>query len=172
MPPFALADWSATSPAAQAGISLVALALALWCCWRWLGSELGLAWRMIRDDECAAAACGVDVQSAKSAAFLLSGVLSGLAGALYAHWIGFISPEQFGLLLSFELLMLAFIGGVRSLAGAIWGAMVFVSIPQFISLLRDHLPATLSHAAGFDLVALGLVIVVVVVFRPQGIAGR
>ncbi|HRK12605.1 MAG TPA: branched-chain amino acid ABC transporter permease, partial [Thauera sp.] len=134
-------------------------------------SRHGRAWRAVRDDEVAAAACGVSPAAAKMQAFVVGGALSGLAGALYAHWIGFISPEQFGLVFSFELLMLAFIGGARRLGGALWGALVIVAIPQLIAVLRDHLPGDWARAAGLELVLFGAVIVAVVLLRPSGIAG-
>lgn len=172
VPAFGAGGWTAGSPERQALVSLVALAVAFWCCRRLLASRIGRAWRAVRDDEVAAAACGIDPAEAKTRAFVAGGALSGLAGALYAHWIGFVSPEQFGLQLSFELLILAFVGGVRSLAGALWGAIVIVAIPQLLSPVRDILPAGLANAAGFDAIALGAVIVAVILFRPQGIAGR
>ena len=171
VPDFAIAGWAAVSPASQALVALGALLLAWWACQRWVASHHGLAWRSVRDDEVAAAACGVDVGRCKAQAFVIGGGLSGLAGAFYAHFIGFISPEQFGLLLSFELLMLAFIGGVRHLSGAVWGALVIVAIPQFNAVLRDLLPAALVRPAGLEAIMFGLVIVVVILFRPQGIAG-
>ncbi len=171
VPAFSIGDWSATGTLAQALVSVSALALAWWACRRWVDSRLGRAWRAVREDELAAATCGVDVARAKSAAFVVGGGLSGLAGALYAHWIGFVSPEQFGLLLSFELLMLAFIGGVRHLSGALWGALVIVAIPQAIALGRDVLPESIARSAGLEAVLFGAVIVAVILFRPQGIAG-
>jgi len=126
----------------------------------------------VREDEVAADACGIEPARAKLLAFVVGGALSGLAGALYAHWIGFISPEQFGLMFSFELLMLAFIGGAQYLAGAAWGALVIVAIPQAIAVLRDALPGEVARAAGMEAVLFGAVIVVVVLLRPGGIAGR
>nr|WP_246262059.1 branched-chain amino acid ABC transporter permease [Azoarcus taiwanensis] len=171
VPDFALGGWAAVSPASQALVAVTALALAWWCCHRWVRSHHGLAWRSVRDDEVAAAACGVDVGRSKARAFVVGGGLSGLAGGLYAHFIGFISPEQFGLFLSFELLMLAFIGGSRHLAGAFWGALVIVAIPQFNALLRDLLPAAIVRPAGLEAIMFGLVIVAVILLRPQGIAG-
>ena len=133
--------------------------------------KLGRAWGGVGDDEGAAAACGMAPAAVKMQAFVVGGALSGLAGALYAHWIGFISPEQFGLVFSFELLMLAFIGGARRLAGAAWGALVIVVIPQAIAILRDQLPGDWARAAGLELVLFGAVIVAVVVLRPSGLAG-
>jgi branched-chain amino acid transport system permease protein len=170
VPPLALGGWSAAAAPAQAAVSLVALALAWLCCRRWVSSRIGRAWRAVREDEFAAAASGIDCARAKTLAFVLGGGLSGLAGALYAHWIGFISPEQFGLMLSFELLMLAFIGGVRHLAGALWGALVVVAIPQAISLARELLPPAAVGAAGLETMLFGAVVVAVVLLRPQGLA--
>ncbi|WP_454454884.1 branched-chain amino acid ABC transporter permease [Thauera phenylacetica] len=168
---FAFAGWRADSTLAQAAVSVAALALALLACARLLASRHGRAWRAVRDDELAAAACGIDTDTAKMQAFVVGGALSGLAGGLYAHWIGFISPEQFGLVFSFELLMLAFIGGARRIAGAAWGALVIVAIPPLISLLRDRLPGDWARASGLELLLFGAVIVAVVLLRPAGLAG-
>ena len=81
-------------------------------------------------------------------------------------------PLDFGLMFSFELLMLAFIGGARRLAGAAWGALVIVALPQAIAVGRDLLPGDWSRAAGLEAVAFGALIVAVVLLRPGGIAGR
>lgn len=172
VPVLALGSWSANTAAGQAGLSLVALALAWFACRRWVGSRLGRAWRAVREDEIAAAASGIDIGRAKMLAFVLGGGLAGLGGALHAHWIGFVSPEQFGLALSFELLMLVFIGGARRLAGALWGALVVIAIPQAISLASEVLPPDLAAAAGLETLLFGAVVVAVVVLRPEGLAGR
>ena len=171
VPTLALGPLAADNAAGEALVSALALALAWFACRRWVDSRLGRAWRAVRADEGAAAASGIDCMRAKSAAFAIGGGLSGLAGALYAHWIGFLSPEQFGLMLSFELLMLAFIGGARHLAGALWGALVIVAIPQVNAVLRDELPAGLAATAGLELLLFGAVLVAVVLWRPQGLAG-
>ena len=170
VPAFAVGGWRADTPLAQAGVSIVAVLVALGLCARLLRSRVGRAWNAVREDEVAADACGIAPAVAKLRAFVVGGSLSGLAGGLYAHWIGFISPEQFGLVFSFELLMLAFIGGARQLAGAAWGALVVVAMPQAIAVLRDTLPGDWARAAGLELVLFGAVIVAVILLRPQGLA--
>lgn len=170
VPTFAVGGWHADTPLAQAGVSIVAVLVALGLCARLLRSRIGRAWHAVREDEVAADACGIAPAAAKLRAFVVGGSLSGLAGGLYAHWIGFISPEQFGLVFSFELLMLAFIGGARQLAGAAWGALVVVAMPQTIAVLRDTLPGDWARSAGLELVLFGAVIVAVVLLRPQGLA--
>ena len=81
------------------------------------------------------------------------------------------SAEQFGLQLSFELLMLVFIGGVGRLSGPLWGAAVFVALPQLIALASDLLPARWAGASGIETMAFGLLIVLIILLRPAGIAG-
>lgn len=171
VPALQLAGQAVDAPASQALVSVAALIGAMLLCARLFDSRLGRAWRAVREDEVAADACGIDPVRAKLLAFVVGGALSGVAGALYAHWIGFISPEQFGLMFSFELLMLAFIGGAQRLAGAAWGALVIVAIPQAISVLRDALPGELARSAGLETVVFGAVIVAVVLLRPRGLAG-
>jgi branched-chain amino acid transport system permease protein len=172
VPALGVAQVMAVTPPAQALVSIVALVVALALCRRLLASRIGRAWCAVREDEVAADACGIAPATMKLLAFIVGGALSGLAGALYAHWIGFISPEQFGLMFSFELLMLAFIGGARRLAGAAWGALVIVAVPQAIAVLRDALPGDLARAAGLEAVVFGALIVALALLRPRGIAGR
>lgn len=169
VPAFALGSSVLSAPWAQAGFSLLLLLLAIALCSRLLRARPGRSWRAVREDEAAAQACGIDPAAVKLQAFAVGGTLSGLAGGLYAHWIGFISPEQFGLQFSFELLMLAFIGGVRRLSGAAWGALVMVSMPPLIALLRDALPGAWTRSAGLELLLFGSVMVAVMLFRPEGV---
>ncbi len=171
VPVMQIGDWTVATPVQQLLVSALVLAAALLCCLRWRRSGTGRCWRAVRGDEIAAQACGIDTARVRMQAFTAGGALSGAAGGLYAHWIGFVSPEQFGLLLSFELLMLAFIGGVNRLSGALWGALVIVAIPQLIAVARDALPPGFGNPAGFELLAFGAVVVAVVLWRPQGIAG-
>lgn len=169
VPPLELAGRTVALPWAQAAASCVVFVVAALACRRLLASRLGRAWRAVREDEGAAAASGIDVVRAKMLAFVLGGALGGAAGALYAHWIGYLSPDQFGLMLSFELLMLVFIGGGQRLAGAVWGALVIVAIPQFIALVGERLPGGAS-ASGLETLLFGAVVVAAVLWRPEGIA--
>lgn len=170
VPAFALAGWPADSPAAQAGVSLAAFVLAWTACRRLVASRVGRAWRAVREDEVAAAATGVDVARAKAQSFVAGGALAAFAGGLYAHWIAFLSPEQFGLTLSFELLMLVFIGGARRLSGALWGALVVVALPQLVALVAGALPPAVAGSAGLETLMFGTLLVVLVLLRPGGLA--
>ena len=171
IPPLQLFGQTVSGPLGQFVVSALLLLVAYGCCRRWVGSRLGRAWRAVRDDEVAAAAVGIDCGALRSLAFVLGAGMAGLAGALYAHWLAYLSPEQFGLQLSFELLMLVFIGGVGRLSGAIWGAGVFVALPQLIALATDLLPARWAAASGTETMAFGVLIVLIILLRPGGIAG-
>jgi len=151
----------------------LALALALACLWglgRLLHSSGGRAFVALRDDAVAAAILGVATARVKMLAFALAAALGGLAGALYAHQLRFISPEQFDWVMSVELLMMLVIGGLGTRAGIVLGAVFLIALPQAIGLLRDLWP-TATPPAGFELCAFGLILVLTLRFAPAGLAG-
>ena len=77
--------------------------------------------------------------------FAISAALAGVAGALYAHKLQFISPDQFNILQSIDLLLMIVIGGLGSVHGAFLGAIFLISMPQAIAMLKDYLPATVGQ---------------------------
>ncbi len=105
-----------------------------------LRAPTGRAFVAIRDSEISAQSMGIHLARYKTASFALSAAITGLAGALYAHKLQFISPEQFGIILSIELAMMIFIGGIGSLHGAIYGAIFLIALPQ-ADRSRQGLPA-------------------------------
>ena len=135
-------------------------------------SAAGRAFISIRDSEVAARTMGVNVGAYKTLAFALSAALAGVGGALYAHKIRYLSPEQFGVGLSIELLILLFVGGVRSPRGAILGAAFVVAIPQLIATMKDWLPEWIAAKAGLQPILFGAALIVVILFEPQGLNGR
>jgi branched-chain amino acid transport system permease protein len=157
--------------AANYALAAVLLVLAAFATARMLDSRLGRSLRAVRDDEQAAEAAGVDAWRAKRTAFVVSAALTGLAGALLARQLGVVTPEQFGIHASIELLMLAFIGGVQRPAGALLGAAFVVFVPEAIGLLRAGLPEELARQPGLQPFAFGLAVVLFVLFAPRGIAG-
>ena len=106
-----------------------------------LRAPTGRAFVAIRDSEISAQSMGIHLARYKTTSFALSAAITGLAGALYAHKLQFISPEQFGIVLSIELAMMIFIGGIGSLHGAIYGAIFLIALPQLIAVAKDYLPA-------------------------------
>jgi branched-chain amino acid transport system permease protein len=137
-----------------------------------LRSPTGRAFVAIRDSEISAACLGVNLARYKTMSFALSAALTGVGGALYAHKVTFISPEQFTLLVSIELVTIVILGGVGSLHGAVFGAAFIIVLPQLISLAKDYLPAGVAGAAGLQSTVFGLVLIGFILFEPMGLYGR
>jgi branched-chain amino acid transport system permease protein len=98
--------------------------------------------------------------------------ITGLAGVLLAHYLAYLSPETFGVLESLKLLLMIVVGGLGSIAGAIFGAIFVSLLPVAISILRDVLPGVVGEQAGLEPMLFGLIIVIFVIFEPEGINGR
>ena len=137
-----------------------------------LRSPTGRAFVAIRDSEISAQSMGIHLARYKTLSFALSAALAGVGGALYAHKLQFISPDQFNILQSIDLLLMVVIGGLGSVHGAFLGAIFLISMPQLIALTKDYLPATVGQAPGLQAVVYGVVLVSFVLFEPMGLYGR
>jgi branched-chain amino acid transport system permease protein len=159
-------------------------------------SPTGRAFIAIRDSETAAKSMGINLAAYKVKAFAVSAAITGLAGALYAHKMSFISPEMFTLLLSIEFIMVVIIGGAIGLHGAVLGAIFIVMIDPLLTAIKDDLPgimagvassfgagkdlssrvkdtvAAIGSAAGLKGAIYGLIIVLFILFEPYGLYGR
>lgn len=136
-----------------------------------LRSPTGRAFVAIRDSEISAQSMGISLAAYKTLSFAISAGLTGLAGALYAHKLRFLSPEQFTVLQSIELLMMVFIGGIGSIHGAFFGAIFIIALPQAISALAPLLPAALASATGLQPTIFGLILIGFILFEPMGLFG-
>ncbi len=123
-----------------------------------LNGRTGRAFKALRENEVVASSFGINVTSYKILSFVLSAVLGGVAGALYAHTVGYIAPSDFGLGKSLELLAMIVIGGLGSIGGCIAGAAIYTALPFFFS--RSAI--SLSIVFGFLLLA-------TVLLFPRGI---
>ena len=124
-------------------------------------SPVGAKFKMLRDSEMASSAYGVNVSVTKIQAFVVSAVLCSVAGSLYAHTIGYIGPEDFGLFPSVMLLAMILIGGVSSISGGFIGAIIITGLPFFFS--RGKIPMSLI---------VGVALIFFVLFSPQGLVYR
>ena len=115
---------------------------------------------------------GIHLARYKTLSFALSAALAGVGGALYAHKLQFISPDQFNIIQSIDLLLMVVIGGLGSVHGAFLGAIFLITMPQVISLTKDYLPAAVGQAPGLQAVVYGVVLVAFVLFEPLGLYGR
>ena len=137
-----------------------------------LRSPTGRAFVAIRDSEISAQSMGINLAYYKTLSFALSAALAGIGGALYAHKLMFISPDQFNVLQSIDLLLMVVIGGLGSVHGAFLGAIFLISMPQLISLTKDYLPPVIGQAPGLQSVVYGSVLIGFVLFEPLGLYGR
>lgn len=141
-------------------LSLAALACGLLLAGRLLQSNVGRAWRAVREDRLAAVAAGVPAVRYLLMAFAVSGFLAGVAGGLYAHLLAFIAPGDFYILASFIVLTMVVLGGLGNLTGAVLGATLLIVLTE---LLREF--------GEFRMVAYGLVLLLAIMFRPAGLLG-
>ncbi len=126
-------------------------------------SRVGRAWVAIREDEIAARLSGIPVREYKLLAFTLSAVLAGLAGALFAVWDQFVTPESFVFWESILIVSIVVLGGMGSIAGVLLGALILGGIPLLMQ-------ATLSPQwIDYRYLFFGLILVLVTLFRPQGL---
>ena len=137
--------------------SLLAL---LYMLWRLGGSRLGQAWAAIREDSVAAEAQGINVPRYRLMAFVLGAILAGYAGGLDAHLNFFISPSEYQFTRVVGILVFAVTGGTSTVLGPVIGAALLTTLPEILRFARDYRDSIN-----------GLVLVAVILFRPQGIIG-
>jgi branched-chain amino acid transport system permease protein len=137
-----------------------------------LRAPTGRAFVAIRDSEISAQSMGINLAWYKGLAFAISAAMAGIAGALYAHKMRFISPDQFSLIQSVDLLLLVVVGGLGFVHGAFLGAIFLITMPQLIAIGKDWLPESIGQAAGLQAVVYGVVLVAFVLFEPMGLYGR
>jgi branched-chain amino acid transport system permease protein len=152
------------------GLALVGLILAR----LFRDSRVGLQLRASREDEIASRSMGVNVESVRLAAWMLSAFFVGTGGVLYAHFIGAFSPQQFFLAETITILAMLIVGGMTSTSGAVVGA---VTMTLAFEVLRSVESATAAIPALPDLFGIaqvfnGLTLLFVMYFRPAGILGR
>ena len=170
------------------------LVAGLWLTRNLLRAPAGRALIAIRDSEIAAQSMGINLAFYKTMAFSYSAGLMGVAGALFAHNVGYLAPDIFTVLLSIQFLLMVVVGGLGSLHGAILGAVFVALMPVLISSARDLVPdlfgqmfAVLGNEAsvaasaavdqfvkqpGLEPGIFGLILVLFVLFEPRGIYGR
>ena len=147
------------------------VALGLLACHRLDCSRIGRAWSAIRDNELAAESMGVPVASMKILAFALSAGFAGVAGAVFARWENFVTPESFTFWESALLVSMVVLGGMGSLPGVMMGVAFIVGLPE---ILRSDIFRQLGGSAAVNsrYLVFGAILVAMALFRPQGLWPR
>ncbi|WP_374664599.1 branched-chain amino acid ABC transporter permease [Ramlibacter sp.] len=168
----AIGDWKIASAESFYLLCLACVTLSTLLVMNLLRSPTGRAFVAMRDSEISAQSMGITLSIYKSMSFAISAALAGLGGALYAHKMQFISPEQFSIVQSIDLLLMVVVGGLGSVHGAFLGAAFLIVMPQLISLGKDVLPPVIGQAAGLQGVVYGVILIAFVMLEPMGLYGR
>jgi len=126
-----------------------------------VSSYLGRAFVAIRDNDIAAEVLGVNLTNYKLLSFAISSFYTGIHGAMFGMFMGFIEPQMFNFSESLIIFVAVVIGGLASVEGAIFGAAFVILIPQIFSGYREFVP-----------VIFGVTVVFIMIFEPLGLAGR
>ena len=133
-----------------------------------VNSPYGRVLKAIREDEIFARSLGKNVNSYKIQVFVIGGALASVAGNLYAHYVTFIDPTSFTILESILVISMVIIGGAGSLRGPVIGAVVLVILPEALRFVG--LPS--SVAANLRQIFYGSLLVLMMLYRPQGLVGE
>lgn len=167
-----LFGWQTTTETQFYYICLVVLILITLGARNILRSATGRAMMAIRDSEISAQSMGIHIARTKVTSFGISTYITGVAGGLLAHKLQFISPEAFDLILSIQLLLMIVVGGLGSLHGCFYGAIIVAFLPQFLALMKDVLPPSIGNIPGLQGGVFGLILVLFILLEPYGIYGR
>jgi branched-chain amino acid transport system permease protein len=128
---------------------------------RTVRSSFGRTLIAIREDEIAAEAMGVDTTRAKVISFVVSSALAGVAGGLFGHYLMYLHTNSFTFIKSFEIIIMIVIGGLGSITGSVLGAVLFIGLTE-----------GLREFAQYRMVLFSLLLIVLMIVRPQGILGH
>jgi branched-chain amino acid transport system permease protein len=159
----------------QSWIALACALLTMLLLSNLVRSRFGREMRAVRDDEVAARLSGIAVARTQVITFVVSAATAGLGGGLLAFFAQSVSPGAFSLTLSLFLLMAVVIGGLGSLAGAVWGAILLVALPDVLHRVTDGIAVSPQLAQRLEgnlpLAIFGLTLIVVMITAPRGVQG-
>lgn len=140
---------------------LVCAGLCVWIIHRLVHSTYGKGIVAVRDDEIAAELMSVNTKRMKLIAFMLSSGLAGIAGGLFAHVLGYINPGSFTIMKSTEIMVMVYLGGMGSMTGSVLSAIVFTGLMEVLRPLQV-----------LKWVLIPFLLIVLMLFRPEGIMGH
>ena len=158
IPTLKLFGYEFSSKLAMFYFALIMLVIAILLVRRLRDGEFGMALKMIRDNDDAAQACGINIAFYKTVAFVIGGMLGGLGGTVYAHTICYIQPADFAVTMSQNVLVMLVVGGYRWLAGAVIGGVVITILPEILRFMADY-----------RILFFGVAVCLVIAFIPGGI---
>ncbi|WP_198968887.1 ABC transporter permease subunit [Xylophilus sp. ASV27] len=151
-------------------LALVLLGIVV--CYRLQDSRIGRAWMAIREDEIAAKAMGVNTRNMKLLAFAMGASFGGVAGAMFASFQGFVSPESFSLTESVMIVAMVVLGGLGHLPGVVLGALLLAGLPEVLRYVAGPLQAMTDgrlDAAILRQLMIALAMICIMLVRPRGL---
>jgi branched-chain amino acid transport system permease protein len=145
-------------------VSLVVILLAH----RLARSAFGMLLQAIRDDEVGCLMLGKNVNLAKISVFAFSGSIAAIAGCLYAHYTSYVDPRGFDIFVSISVLVMVMLGGAGTIFGPVFGAFIVTLLPEVLRFI----PSPPGTAGAARQLTYGLLLILIVFFRPQGLLGR
>lgn len=158
--PGAIGPVTFETSAARHYLVLVFLVLSIAASLRILHSRVGRMFVAVRESEALAASVGVDVMRTKRMAFTLSAAFAGLAGALYAGYIGYLGPDVASVEVTFSILLYLMVGGLGSISGPLTGTFIVYGLSQVLQVVQDY-----------QMIIFGAALVLLIMFLPAGLAG-
>jgi branched-chain amino acid transport system permease protein len=159
IPPMGVGSFELATPRTVLIFLCVVLAVALWVAYRLKESRFGNALAAIAGSEDAARALGINVPRYKLAAFVIAAVYAAIAGSLIVHFVGFVSPEVFGLSMVISGFMMLYVGGIGSIFGPLFGALIVGLLPEIFRGFK-----------GYQDLSYGVALILILIFAPKGIA--
>jgi branched-chain amino acid transport system permease protein len=158
IPPLRILDFAFSSDTRFFYVAWVVLILLVVAAQNLVRAPIGLLMRGIAESERAVASVGSDVEALKRKILVISAVYAAIGGALYAHYVGYISPQPFGVDFSIRLVVIIAIGGFVSIPGVLFGV-------AFVTLIAEPL----QDLGYYDVVVYGVLLVAIISFMPQGL---
>ncbi len=158
VPALVLFGWVVAGERTWYWIAGAVLIVTVWLSFNLIESPSGRALRALHGSEVAAQTLGIDAGRVKLQVFVLSALMAALAGALTAHYTGFITPAKASFMHSVELVIMVVFGGMASVFGAVVGAAVLTMLPQLLTVLKDY-----------EMMVFGAVLIATMVFFPLGV---
>lgn len=174
-----LGGFELSSPMRWYGFLLLLTVLVFWGLRNTLRSREGRALMAMRDHELAATSVGADVRILRLKAFMLSSAIASIAGALYAYYLTNVTSETFGISFAIQFIAMIIVGGMGSLGGSLVGAALWLLLPSIINLIASQASETtglvhlvlVEHKAQLVQLIFGSLVVVLLIFAPDGLAG-
>lgn len=170
--PLLLGDYRISSVTLYYWLFLALVVLSVVICHRLEHSRVGRAWMAIREDEIAAKAMGIHTRDMKLLAFALGASFGGVAGAMFAAFQGFVSPESFTLMESIMLVAMVVLGGIGHLPGVILGAVMLAALPEVLRYVAgdiQNLTGGRIDAAILRQLLIALAMIGIMLLRPSGL---